>query len=370
MILKKLRLGWFLTATMAGVTLTGGCQSSGTTSASSNNQSKAPADNRARADYSATQTVALPLREPDPHWKCPLRPKEELQEAANFQAMNEVFRASYASERNTELNSIPVVLIARFSCVTLFRNGKIVETKRVIPAEYHNLRYCSHVPFAVYLKLSRHTGSDLDGPFLDELRKYQGLIQAAKADLAKMPFTNEQRPRQEYVLARTLEFLGKVIAADRVSREELRAYARDLSEPMRKNTREAAKAQILGLDRQLRDWRKQIPDNDWRNLRVVVHGPQQARCDYVVTQYFAAMFQDHGDNRGYPGESRRLVYCEDNAGNPEGPAWDGDLTLLAATNLDADASEAFFADPDRLSVDVMADGAKEYLRTFDFTDLR
>ena len=61
--------------------------------------------------------------------------------------------------RQAELKALPVVLIARFSCVTLFHNGNIVETKRVIPPEYHNLRYCAHVPFAVYLMLTAHSCS-------------------------------------------------------------------------------------------------------------------------------------------------------------------------------------------------------------------
>lgn len=224
--------------------------------------------------------------------------------------------------------------------------------------------------FTLYLKLAPAVDHSLDQARLDDLRHFNELVKAARESVPALPLTPAQQERQRRLLDTTSEFVRTVLTDGRVARAELRGYAHAVSDAVRENARDAARAQVDGLHAQLLAWRAAYPHADWAGLRVVVHGPQQARCDSVVTQYFAALFQDHGDNRGYPGESRRLVYCEDNAAPADGPPWGADLALLAAINLDADAAEALFVDPDRLSVDVMADGAREYLRTFDFGGLR
>ena len=95
----------------------------------------------------------------------------------------------------------------------------------------------------------------------------------------------------------------------------------------------------------------------------------------IFTQYFAkvlgesASFEnvhsspepDRGGGRGrttdgYPLEGRRLIYAEQIFGGRD------QLDLMATTFVDGDASEAFFGDRWRMSRDILADGAKEYLR--------
>ena len=63
---------------------------------------------------------------------------------------------------------------------------------------------------------------------------------------------------------------------------------------------------------------------------------------------------------GLPGESRRLVYAEELAGESQG------LNLLATHRLDGRLSVAFFGDPDRMEIDLLGNAAAVYLDSFDF----
>jgi hypothetical protein len=286
-----------------------------------------------------------------------------------METLNKDFSATYKRERDAMKAGIQTVIIVRGNAASLFKDGQLVETRRVIPAVYQNLRYCPHVPFTVYLKLSRTVDRELDTTTADDLKKYLTLIAAVRPTLEKLGFTPAQLARQRQILDASQKFVDNVLSRNRVSRDELRSYARGMSLLLEQNMAEAGAAQLEELHNQVVAWRKQFSAQAWSGLHVIVDGGQQPRSGAVPTQYFAVLFQDDGDHRGYPGESRRLVYREDTQG-ATAPPWDPELNLLAAVNLDADASEAFFSDPDRFSVEAMADGAKVRLRTLDVSSVR
>ena len=89
----------------------------------------------------------------DPNWDIPSRSKAETDELAAFEDLNRSFTETYRSARSGALEPFKTIIVVRFSGASLFRNGKLVETKRVIPSTWHNLRYCAHVPFTLCLKL-------------------------------------------------------------------------------------------------------------------------------------------------------------------------------------------------------------------------
>jgi hypothetical protein len=305
----------------------------------------------------------------DPRWKVPPRPPEEVALVAQLETLNKEFSASYQRERDAMKAAIQTAIIVRGNGATLFKDGKLVETRRVLPAVYQNLRYGAHVPFTVYLKLSRHVDRELDAATQDDLKNYLKLTESGRPLLAQLGFTPAQLGRQQQLLDASQKFLADAITRRRVSRDELRSYARGMSLLLEQNLAEAGAAQLEALHQQVLAWRKLFSAQAWSGLYVIVDGGQQPRSGAVPTQYFALLFQDDGDHRGYPGESRRLVYREDTPG-PDAPPWDREFNLLATVNLDADASEAFFSDPDRLSVEAMADGAKARLRTLDVSAVR
>jgi hypothetical protein len=316
-----------------------------------------------------TAAVQPPPAAVDDRWRVPPRPAAELAVAAPLEALNKEFRQTYQVEQDVVKGAFRTLIIVRLSGATLFRNGQIVETRRVIPSTYHNLRYTSHAAFTVYLKLSRFTDRKLDSTVMADVQRYHALVRAARPALVNLGLTAIQAQRQQQIFARLDAFLSEAEHRAFVSRDDLRAFARGISLLIEQNTFDAGVAQVEGLHEQVREWRRQVADADWRDLHVVIAGGQQARAGAVATQYFAQLLQDDGDHRGYVGESRRLVYREEMAASAS-PPWDPHLALASAIDMDADASEAFFSDPDRLSVEVMADGAKARIRSVDFTEVR
>jgi hypothetical protein len=327
------------------------------------------------ADKPPAAALAAPqptVSEPS-NWKIPPRPSDEMKLLAPLEEITKLFRTNYASARSEVQHSQGAVVLTRFSGATLFRNGKIVETVRVIPAEYHNLRYAAHVPFMIFLKLHSRCGSPLDASTRTDIEKYMTTIQQAGPALVYTKLTEIQLTRQHRILNYSIAFLKEVLDAGKVETDQLRRFARGSSVDLEQNMWEAGAAQVSGLHEQMLKWRAQIPDVEWRNIRFVVHGPQQPRGGGAMTLYFSALLKDPGDGRGYIGESTRLVYREDTSlpsTNPPSDPWEADLELLAAIDLDSAASEAFFSDPERLAVDVVSDGARSRIRELDFSKLQ
>lgn len=292
---------------------------------------------------------------------------------AALEEITKLFRKTYADERARFQSAQKTVILFRFSGATLFRNGQLVETARVIPSEYHNLRYAAHVPFMLFLKLNPLCGTAIAPPKRAELERWLTTLKAAKATVDDIGLNNEQLHRQHRLLADAMNMLQITLAANRIETDQLRRYIRSASVDMEQNMREAGIAQVNGIHQQLLLWRKVIPDAEWAHVCFIVRGPQQPRGANAATLYLAALLRDHGDGRGYEGENARLVYREDTSlptSESDSTPWEADLQLLAAIRMDAVASEAIFSDPDRLAVDIAADGARARVRELDFSAFR
>jgi hypothetical protein len=318
--------------------------------------------------------MAVAAASGDPvEWKIPPRPADEMKQVAALEELTKIFRATYASERARFQQSQSTVILFRFSGATLFRNGKIVETSRVIPSEYHNLRYAAHIQFMLFLKLNPLCGAPMDAATRNELQQWITVIKNAEKVLENTGLNPEQIRRQKRMFADATTLLQSTFDAGKIEAEQLRKYARSASIDIEKNMREAGAAQVDGIHRQLLKWRPQIPDSEWNGVCFVVRGPQQPRGGHAATLYLSALLKDAGDARGYEGESTRLIYREDTSLPTNGPPaepWEADLQLLAAIGMDAIASEALFSDPNRLAVDIASDGARQRIRKLDLSPLR
>src|ERR1051326_3887402 len=119
-----------------------------------------------RVPKTASSTTSEPAA-----WRIPPRPADETKDLGALEEITKMFRSTYANERARVQRSQGIVILLRFSGATLFRNGEIVETVRVIPSEYHNLRYAAHVPFMLFLKLRPLCGSPLESTSRMELEQ-------------------------------------------------------------------------------------------------------------------------------------------------------------------------------------------------------
>ena len=277
-------------------------------------------------------------------------------------SMNKLFLDGYRRRQTFLRTNISPLLVAYFNTVALYRNG-VSETNAVIPDTCNSLKVVAHIPFGIYLRVAPYTQGtpwQIPNDILSELKEYQERIVAVTASLTTAGFSESQLPRQREILDRCKSYLDQVVATGRSSSADLSAFTHGLGPLMLVNANEAARAQIDATHAVVMRWKAKVPADEWRRLVVIVPGLQMPRRLNICTQYFAKLLGELPHNLGYPLESRRLIYAEFIFSSRDY------FDLMATTFIDGDASEAFFGDRWRMSRDVLADGAEEYLKTLKF----
>lgn len=326
--------------------------------------SESPA-NKQRNEEHAKPTTKI-AEEPLP-WKIPPRPSDETAATRPLSLLNSCSRDLYARAHKDAGNEAAVLILVRDAGATLFLDGKPVETKRILPAMYFNLRYASHVPLAVLATLLRLPDGVASAESAARLRAYAAMIRAASPTINDLPLSDEQKQRQHRILDASLVVLDRVAEDGHIGRSAMYSYAREVSIDIDANVRDAGRSQVDGLHEALLGWRAKLTDKQWCQLRFVMRVRQQARSDYGGVQYLAVVMSDPGDGRGYLGESENVIVRELSAEGKQ--PWDPEFDLLATIDVDAEVSQAIFGDRDRLTVDVAAHGARERVRELDLRPL-
>jgi hypothetical protein len=265
--------------------------------------------------------------------------------------VDQLFMDSYFSRRSTVIGLTSPFVVVSGSDLILHRQGG-TEKARVIPNVYHALKDVAHVPFAIYLQLSfvAGLGSDLSEEQLNEMTLFRTRIEAARSALSTGDFTPTELSRQKQILDSSDSIVLATLRYKRVDKASLSSFAKNMGPLMLLNAWDAACAQIQGTDSQMMKWKETMTSDEWKRLVVVNRARHQARYRNAATQYFHWLLG--GDPSWcYPGESMRVIYAES-----LGPQEDSS-DELGTIIVDADASTAFFADPWRLSEDILSDGA-------------
>jgi hypothetical protein len=269
-----------------------------------------------------------------------------------FADVDVAFRELYAQGRAATLEKLGPVIVVEMDKLIL-RHGGTRSESTVIPQNYHRLKSISHVPLALYVALAPFGDAPLPADRLAGLRTFSRRVAEVVASLEQSGLTPAQIERSRSLLRRCADFLDGVLKTGRYEPGELRALTKEAGPVVLSNAADAARAQIDAYHAQVSAWRRQMPEEQWAKLRVVILGPQMPRKHNVAVQYFAKLM-------GSTGESRRLVYAEELNGEQQA------LSLLATHRLDSELSEAFFGDPERMEIDLLGNAAAVYLDGFDF----
>lgn len=304
----------------------------------------------------AVERSALPLATTPP---APTATPSIPQPGGDLGELDALFLNAYRERRSQIKVATDPVIVVSGSSLILYRLGKPEEKPVVIPKIYHELKSIAHLPFTLYLLLSpfADVNQDISAGAVDRLKDVGQKTAAVQATLPQAGFSEVQRARQVEILSASAALVQEVLTSKRISRARLLQYSSMLGGVMLANADEAGCAQIRGTHTQVMEWKKALTADEWKRLRVTNRGKHQARYRNAATQYFAWLLGDPGIAWGYPGESMRLVYVEFLGKVADGKDEDS-RDVLGTIVVDADASQAFFGDPWRLSVDILADGAK------------
>jgi hypothetical protein len=244
----------------------------------------------------------------------------------------------------------PYVVVSG-SDLILHRGGAATKV-RVIPDSYHALKDIAHIPFTIYLLLSPVENNlvmlEVQTPALHRLSV---CIDAALSAVTPEFFSEGQIARQKTILRTSGELIRSTLESNGVQRDKLSSFTRRMGPLMLQNAGEAGCLQVQATHVQIMKWKREMSREEWANLMVVNLARHQARYRNAATQYFHWLIGDSGPPWSYPGESMRVIFAE-----TLGPV-DKASNELAIVEIDADASEAFFENPWRLSEDILSDGA-------------
>jgi len=304
-----------------------------------------PAPNSANPDSRPSERAASDQPKPKPS-EPPLIPKGPLGD------VDKSFLDAYEARRTSVLAHQKPYVVVSGSRLILHVPDQTIPPVVVIPDSYHALKDIAHLPFALYLLLSPvETGIvDLKSQ-TDALDMLFNRIENAKTEINSKWFSTDEIERQHQILDQSAALIRQVLQAQTVSHDSLRDFAKRMGPLMLANAWDAGCAQIKATHNQMMIWKESLSSEDWQQLIAVNRARHQARYRNAATQYFSWLFGDKGTSWSYPGESMKVIFVE-----ALGPGEDAS-DELATVVIDADASQAFFADPWRLTEDILSNGA-------------
>lgn len=115
------------------------------------------------------------------------------------------------------------------------------------------------------------------------------------------------------------------------------------------NAYEAAGSQIRTMDETVLKWHKEMTDDEWKKLHVIILTAHMPRPGLLSYQYFSKLL-----SQGQEGEQIIIA---------EGMTDEEQATDLLLTHIiDGKVAVAFFQDPWRMHRDLLSDGGELYLK--------
>lgn len=259
-----------------------------------------------------------------------------------------------ARQRVIEYQKVKGLLIICGDQFHLFHAGQPVQViDGVEPLAYNRLKTNGHMSMALLCML-HDVANDKPLPQsrLRELAEYAETAKAAKQDLdVSEEVRSGYLSGKVHLYQRCMDLMRTILEEKCVPRDQLAHFARESLDDINAALAGAARAQLDACHERVKRIRNEtLSADEWRDLWVLVMGNYMARQGELFLQYFSRVL--HTPEQG----DRRLVYFE-------GDDMEAALERLGTLMLDAHASQAIFADRDRLHRDVLADETARYLDT-------
>lgn len=267
--------------------------------------------------------------------------------------LNTAARAAYAKGRAALLAAADPVIVVAFDELVLRHKGQrrsIVYT----PPLYHRLKEVAHLPLGLFGVLAPvAAGIVTDDSWRDELGKLEAAALAAQDEIAAIDAAPAIVATAIKLHEASLAFLRRQRMANAPpDTAALTAFATTVAPWTLALATESANAQIAGMHDVAQAWRREIGDEAWATLHVLVLGPKTPRVDNLAYQYFVAALG--------PGSAEtRVIYAESIF--DEATA----LGLLGVLLIDRQVGAAFYGEAGRMERDLLGDAAKaRILRIF------
>ena len=270
--------------------------------------------------------------------------------AQQLAAVDAFFVASYGRAVHEVLASGPPAFLVLPDRLLLYRRGARQEWP-LVPPLFTELKTVAHVTLGLFAILSPANGAPLGADDVTALRRYQGLIAAARGAIEHVGVDPSQRERQLQILAASSTLAERALADGHVSEADLTAFCRRIRPLVDANIDEAVHRYLDELNQRMTAALSQFDAAQRKEYVVIVTGVHQARIDNAAMQYFNRLMRDPAAITG------RLMYAEnvfDEAGA---------LHLLGIHLMARRVGQAYFDDPYYMNRDLFAPAAEKYVPT-------
>ncbi|MCW5823303.1 MAG: hypothetical protein KIT34_10905 [Cyanobacteria bacterium TGS_CYA1] len=259
------------------------------------------------------------------------------------------FRKFYADALSEKRKKFGPVIVCSGGEIILYRDGKR-SAVNVVPEKFSFFKTVAHVPLAVYVALDNHCDEQLSNSTLEQLSAFKRKYNLAGESFKNWNLNEKTLEVQQSMLDDTNIFLDRVIKEKKVSRQSLDSFAYSMKDRIYKNADDAVFYELGKTDNQIALWKKDMSEEEWNKLKVIVVSPHMPRNQNRQMIYFQALLKDKD-------EGNRIIYMDGDP-NQEEKA----LNLLSVHELDHDVAISFFKDPWRMHRDLLGDAGKKFVK--------
>ncbi len=264
-----------------------------------------------------------------------------------LQEVNDKFRQFYAETRTRTIKKSQPIIVA-VNDVLILNDGPRHETTQVITDKYTLLKSVDHIVLASFVVLELDTDQMLSDAKLQQLRELESLSKKALASLDGSGLKGEVLERQKQLANMALSLLSTTIKEKTITSDALTTFCRNAHKMVMQNVDEGICDQLLAVNTQVKQWRKELGPEKWDELNVVIVGAHMPRDRNSTMQYFMKLLKQKR-------EGARVFYCEGLSEEADG------LKLVGTHLLDRKIAIAFFNDEWRMHRDLLGDAAAKYL---------
>lgn len=265
----------------------------------------------------------------------------------SFQEVNDKFRQIYAETRSRTLKkSEPIIVVFGDHMVLIDQSRR--DSSNFISDKFNLLKSVCHIVLATFVALELDTDQRLSESKLKQIRELESFSKKALSSLDKSGLKGEVLDRQRQLINTSLNVMETALKDKKVSAIALRDFCRNNRKMIEQNVDESVADQLLAVDYQVKQWRKELPKDKWDALKVVIVSGHMPRERQSNLQYFQKLFK-------VKREGSRIYYCEGLSEESDG------LNLVGTHILDREIAINFFNDEWRMHRDLLSDGAAQYL---------
>ena len=259
--------------------------------------------------------------------------------------------------------SYPVITQAPLN-MTLIRSNGEKSRFEMDKKTYLTLTHTSHPPLTIYSILSLSNFTLKHDSTILNLNNYNTILDNAINGIQEVDYMSyDQKRRISSIFSLSKLYIQKVLLNKKTTKKEFQEFYATVIGLLSDNLHDGAMEQLTQFYEKLESWKREYPNENWDELRVVVMGHHQPRELHTLKLFFQWLLNE-------PEFEKKVVYAEfqfsifgKNSEKAENLA----LRLLATVDLDQEVSYCLSGDETLLEKDVMGPSTVKILKNWGHT---